>query len=73
MRRLGADPVAKPGWLEARGAPATAVTVEPTTAPADAFNRGEGLRWLEPGEVWEPAGASGTGRTSRAKAPSYPR
>ena len=26
-----------------------AVAVEPMTAPADAFNSGEGLRWLEPG------------------------
>lgn len=31
----------------------TAVAVEPMTAPADAFNSGDGLRWLEPGEVWE--------------------
>ena len=23
------------------------------TAPADALNTGEGLRWLEPGERWE--------------------
>lgn len=26
-----------------------AVAIEPMTAPADAFNSGEGLRWLEPG------------------------
>jgi aldose 1-epimerase len=25
------------------------VAVEPMTAPADAFNSGEGLAWLEPG------------------------
>lgn len=31
----------------------TAVAVEPMTAPADAFNSGQGLRWLERGEVWE--------------------
>lgn len=31
----------------------TAVAVEPMTAPADAFNSGLGLRWLEPGEAWE--------------------
>ena len=30
----------------------TAVAVEPMTAPADAFNSGEGLRWLAPGECW---------------------
>jgi aldose 1-epimerase len=35
------------------GGMVTAVAVEPMTAPADAFNSGEGLRWLEPGEVWE--------------------
>ncbi len=23
------------------------------TAPPDAFNSGEGLRWLEPGDIWE--------------------
>lgn len=27
----------------------TAVAIEPMTAPADAFNSGEGLRWLDPG------------------------
>jgi aldose 1-epimerase len=32
--------------------PVTAVAVEPMTAPADAFNSGEGLRWLAPGETW---------------------
>lgn len=29
-----------------------AVAVEPMTAPADAFNSGRNLRWLEPGESW---------------------
>lgn len=29
-----------------------AVAIEPMTAPADAFNSGEGLRWLAPGEHW---------------------
>lgn len=29
-----------------------AVAVEPMTAPADAFNSGTGLRWLQPGEQW---------------------
>lgn len=28
----------------------TAVALEPMTAPADAFNSGDGLHWLEPGE-----------------------
>jgi aldose 1-epimerase len=31
---------------------ALAVAVEPMTAPADALNSGEGLRWLDPGENW---------------------
>lgn len=35
------------------GGMVTAVAVEPMTAPADAFNSGEGLRWLEPGESWK--------------------
>jgi aldose 1-epimerase len=35
-----------------RGELITAVAIEPMTAPADAFNSGEGLRWLEPGERW---------------------
>ncbi len=30
-----------------------AVAIEPMTAPADAFNSGQGLRWLLPGESWE--------------------
>ena len=30
-----------------------AIAVEPMTAPADAFNSGRGLRWLDPGEQWE--------------------
>jgi aldose 1-epimerase len=32
--------------------PATAVAVEPMTAPPDALNSGEGLVWLEPDERW---------------------
>ncbi len=31
----------------------TALAVEPMTCPPDAFNTGEGLRRLEPGERWE--------------------
>jgi aldose 1-epimerase len=29
-----------------------AIALEPMTAPANAFNTGEGLRWLEPGASW---------------------
>ena len=29
-----------------------AVAIEPMTAPADAFNSGQGLRWLPPDEQW---------------------
>lgn len=32
-----------------------AVAIEPMTAPADAFNSGEGLRWLEPGSSFSAA------------------
>ena len=30
-----------------------AIAVEPMTAPAEAFNSGRGLRWLDPGEEWQ--------------------
>lgn len=30
-----------------------AVAMEPMTAPANAFNNGMGLHWLEPGESWD--------------------
>lgn len=30
-----------------------AVAIEPMTAPADALNSGQDLRWLAPGEAWE--------------------
>lgn len=30
-----------------------AIAVEPMTAPAEAFNSGRGLRWLDPGEAWQ--------------------
>ena len=30
----------------------TAIAVEPMTAPPDALNSGQGLRWLEPGQSW---------------------
>lgn len=32
--------------------PITAVAIEPMTAPANSFNSGQGLRWLEPAESW---------------------
>ncbi|MCU1583325.1 MAG: aldose 1-epimerase [Microbacteriaceae bacterium] len=32
--------------------PATAIAVEPMTAPPNAFNTGQGVIWLEPGESW---------------------
>ncbi|QJU52491.1 aldose 1-epimerase family protein [Herbiconiux sp. KACC 21604] len=32
--------------------PRRAVAIEPMTAPANALNSGEGLRWLAPGETW---------------------
>lgn len=35
-----------------KGGYQTAVAVEPMTAPADAFNSGQGLRWLRQGEDW---------------------
>lgn len=35
-----------------QGGLTTAVAVEPMTAPADAFNSGEGLRWVAPSESW---------------------
>jgi aldose 1-epimerase len=35
-----------------RGGLITAVAIEPMTAPADAFNSGEGLRWIQPGARW---------------------
>jgi aldose 1-epimerase len=34
------------------GGLATAIAVEPMTAPPNAFNSGQGLKWLDPGESW---------------------
>jgi aldose 1-epimerase len=34
---------------------ATAIAIEPMTAPANAFNTGQSLKWLEPGATWEAA------------------
>ncbi|MBF4571320.1 aldose 1-epimerase family protein [Herbiconiux sp. VKM Ac-1786] len=33
--------------------PRRALAIEPMTAPANALNSGQGLRWLAPGERWE--------------------
>jgi aldose 1-epimerase len=38
--------------LPSDGGTVTAMALEPMTAPANAFNSGEGLRWLAPGETW---------------------
>ena len=35
------------------GGMVTAVALEPMTAPANAFNSGEGLRWLRPAQDWQ--------------------
>ncbi len=31
----------------------TAIAIEPMTAPANALNTGQSLKWLNPGEVWQ--------------------
>ena len=31
----------------------TAIAMEPMTAPANAFNSGQSLKWLNPGETWQ--------------------
>ncbi len=49
------------GWVQAfttRDYPrpdgaGVAVAIEPMSAPPDAFNSGDGVRWLEPDESWE--------------------
>jgi aldose 1-epimerase len=41
-----------PGAAADGRSPGQAVAIEPMTAPADAFNSGAGLRWLESGESW---------------------
>ena len=33
----------------------TAIAMEPMTAPANAFNSGQALKWLNPGETWQAA------------------
>ena len=42
-------PVSTAGAEPIRG---QAIAIEPMTAPADAFNSGAGLHWLEPGKQW---------------------
>ncbi|HTL41047.1 MAG TPA: aldose 1-epimerase family protein [Pseudolysinimonas sp.] len=39
-------------FVDHTGHPIRAVAIEPQTAAVDAFNSGDGLRWLEPGEWW---------------------
>lgn len=39
-------------FIDHTGAAIRAVAIEPQTAAVDAFNTGEGLRWLQPGEGW---------------------
>ena len=41
-----------PTAFQAPEGPRRAVAIEPMTAPANALNSGEGLRWLAPGETW---------------------
>lgn len=41
-----------PAVQDGRAVVKQAIAVEPMTAPADAFNSGEGLRWLQPDESW---------------------
>jgi len=48
------------GWLQVfvtdvfpgPDGPTSALAIEPMTAPADAFNSGTDLKWLQPGESW---------------------
>lgn len=41
-----------PSFPRAGGA-GLAIAIEPMTAPPDAFNTGQGVRWVHPGETWE--------------------
>ncbi|MFF5791221.1 aldose 1-epimerase family protein [Paeniglutamicibacter sp. NPDC012692] len=41
------------GDFPSDGGNVNAVAMEPMTAPADAFNNGMGLHWLEPGDSWD--------------------
>ncbi|MBX3068364.1 MAG: aldose 1-epimerase family protein [Cryobacterium sp.] len=42
-----------PSSSQSAGQVGRAIAIEPMTAVANAFNSGEGLRWLGPGESWE--------------------
>lgn len=46
------------------GRPGLAVAIEPMTAPPDALNSGQGLRWLQPDETWTLAWGIATGDTN---------
>lgn len=35
-----------------KNGPGLAVAIEPMTAPANAFNSGQGVRWVDPGDEW---------------------
>lgn len=48
--QFGVVQVFRPPADSALHAAGPAIAVEPMTAPADALNSGDGLRWLEPGE-----------------------
>ena len=41
-----------PNMFPTASGPDLAVAIEPMTAPANAFNSGQGVRWLRPGEEW---------------------
>ena len=41
-----------PNTFPTLSGPALAVAIEPMTAPANAFNSGQSVRWLQPGEEW---------------------
>ncbi|WP_150307957.1 aldose 1-epimerase family protein [Planctomonas psychrotolerans] len=41
-----------PNIFPTAAGPNLAVAIEPMTAPANAFNSGQGLRWLEPDQEW---------------------
>jgi aldose 1-epimerase len=46
------------------GRPGLAVAIEPMTAPPNALNSGQGLRWLQPNETWTLAWGITTGDTN---------
>lgn len=42
-------------FVDHTGSEILAVAIEPQTAAVNAFNTGDGLRWLQPGERWSPS------------------